>query len=146
MPPNKQHERVNLILMASAFLSLFNVMVFLIYWSTVIDNEKIIFLKSWTTEKSVTKGKNFIIYGIRVRCRLKKLCLTRKSSQKPSLPLYLPYHSRVWNKRTPRFINFWNLFQGLWSYYGLKTLKFYHTSLHILRGYYSFCQFFQRLH
>ena len=60
LPPNKQHERVNLILMASAFLSLFNIMVFLIYWSTVIDNEKIRFQKSWTTEKWVTKGNNFI--------------------------------------------------------------------------------------
>ena len=64
LPPNKQHERVNLILMASAFLSLFNVMVFLIYWSTVIDNEKILFQKSLTTEKWVTKGNNFIRYGI----------------------------------------------------------------------------------
>ena len=66
LPPNKQHERVNLILMASAFLSLFNVMVFLIYWSTVIDNEKIRFQKSWTTEKWVTKGNNFIRYGTNV--------------------------------------------------------------------------------
>ena len=44
------------------------------------------------------------------------------------------------------FINFWNFFQGLQSYYGLKGLKFYYISLHILRGYvYSFCQIFQRL-
>ena len=64
LPPSEQHERVNLILMAAAFLSLFNVMVFLIYWSTVIDNEKILFKKSLTTEKWVTKGNNFIRYGI----------------------------------------------------------------------------------
>ena len=55
-------------------------------------------------------------------------------------------YSRVRNKHSPTFINFWNFFQGLWSYYGLKRLKFYYISLHILRGYvYSFCQIFQRL-
>ena len=32
-------------------------------------------------------------------------------------------YSRVQNNRTPSFINFWNFFQGLWSYY-LKDLKF----------------------
>ena len=57
------------------------------------------------------------------------------------------YYSRVRNKHTPTFINFWDFFQGLQSYYGLKRLKFYYISLHILRGYiYSFCQIFQRLH
>ena len=55
-------------------------------------------------------------------------------------------YSRVQNKRTPTFINFWNIFQGLRSYYGLKRHKFYYISLHILRGYvYSFCQIFQKL-
>ena len=55
-------------------------------------------------------------------------------------------YSRVRNKRTPTIINFWNFFQGLWSYYGLKRHKFYYISLHILRGYvYYFCQIFQRL-
>ena len=55
-------------------------------------------------------------------------------------------YSRVRNKRTPTFIKFWNFFQGLWSYYGLKRLQFYYISLHILRGYvYYFCQIFQRL-
>ena len=55
-------------------------------------------------------------------------------------------YSKVWNKHTPMFINFWNFFQGLRSYYGLKRLRFYYISLHILRGYvYSFCQIFQRL-
>ena len=50
-------------------------------------------------------------------------------------------YSRVRNKRNPKFINFWNFFQALWSYYGLKRDKFYCISLHILRGYiYSFCQ------
>ena len=42
------------------------------------------------------------------------------------------FHSRVRNKHTPTFINFWNFFQGLWSYYGLKRLKLYYISLHIL--------------
>ena len=60
LPPSKQHERVNLILIASAFLILFNVTVSLIYWSTVIKNEKILFQKYWTTEMWVTKGNNFI--------------------------------------------------------------------------------------
>ena len=63
LPPSEQHERVNLILIASAFLLLFNVMASLIYWSTVINNEKILFQKSWTTEKWVTKGNNFIRYN-----------------------------------------------------------------------------------
>ena len=36
---------------------------------------------------------------------------------------------------TPTFINFWNYFQGLRSYYVLKRLIFYYISLHILRGY-----------
>ena len=62
LPPNEQHERVNLILMASASLLLSNVMVFLIYWSSVINNEKILLQKALTTEKWVTKGKNFIRY------------------------------------------------------------------------------------
>ena len=66
LAPSEQHERLNLILIASAFLSSFNVMVFLIYWSTVIDNEKVLFQKSWTTEKWVTKGNNFIRYGIHI--------------------------------------------------------------------------------
>ena len=48
------------------------------------------------------------------------------------------------NILTPMFIYFWNFFQGLRSHYGLKKLKFYYISLHILRGY-SFCQIFQRL-
>ena len=44
-----------------------------------------------------------------------------------------------------RLLIFGIFFQGLWSYYGLKRLKFYYISLHILRGYvYSFCQIFQR--
>ena len=30
------------------------------------------------------------------------------------------------------YINFWNSFQGLLSYYGLKRLKLYYISLHIL--------------
>ena len=60
LPPNEQHERVNLILMASALLLLFNVMVFLIYLSTIINNGKIMLQKSWTTEKWVTKGNNFV--------------------------------------------------------------------------------------
>ena len=47
-------------------------------------------------------------------------------------------YSRVRNKHTPTFINFWNFFQGLPSYCGLKRLKFYYISLHILRGYPSF--------
>ena len=35
---------------------------------------------------------------------------------------------------------------GLRPYYGLKRLKFYYISLHILRSYvYSFCESFQRL-
>ena len=63
LPPSEQLERVNLILIASAFLLLFNVMVFLIYWSTVMNNGKILFQKSWTTEKWVTKGNNFIRYN-----------------------------------------------------------------------------------
>ena len=58
----------------------------------------------------------------------------------------LVVYSRVRNKHTPTFINFWNFFQGLRSYYGLKRLKFYWISLHILRGYvYSFSHIFQRL-
>ena len=61
LPPSEQHERINLILIASAFLLLFNVMVSLIYWSTFMDNEKIPFQKSWTPEKWVTKGNNFIM-------------------------------------------------------------------------------------
>ena len=49
-------------------------------------------------------------------------------------------YSRVWNKRTPIFINFWNFFPGAQSYYRLKRIKFYYISLHILRSYaYSFC-------
>ena len=64
LPPNEQHERVNLILMASALLLLFNVMVFLIYLSTIINNGKIMLQKSWTTEKWLTKGNNFVRYGI----------------------------------------------------------------------------------
>ena len=63
LPPSEQHERINLILIASAFLLLFNVMVSLIYWSTFMDNEKIPFQKSWTPEKWVTKGNNFIMYN-----------------------------------------------------------------------------------
>ena len=63
LPPSKQHERINLILIASAFLLLFNVTVSLIYWSTVIKSEKILFQKYWTTEKWVTKGNNFIRYN-----------------------------------------------------------------------------------
>ena len=63
LPPSEQLERVNLILIASALLLLFNVMVFLIYWSTVMNNGKILFQKSWTTEKWVTKGNNFIRYN-----------------------------------------------------------------------------------
>ena len=47
-------------------------------------------------------------------------------------------YSRVSNKRIPTFINFWNFFQGLWSYYGLKRLKFYYISLRVLRGYIHF--------
>ena len=40
------------------------------------------------------------------------------------------------------FINFWNFFQGLWSYYELKRIKFYY----ILGGYvYFFSQIFKRL-
>ena len=36
-------------------------------------------------------------------------------------------YSRVWNKRTPTFINFVIFFLGLQSYYGLKRLhKFAH--------------------
>ena len=62
LPPSEQHERVNLILIASAFLLLLNVMVCLICWSTVINDEKILFQKSWTTEKWLTKGNNFIRY------------------------------------------------------------------------------------
>ena len=55
-------------------------------------------------------------------------------------------YSRVRNKRTHTFINFWNFFQGLLSYYGLKRLTFYYISFYILRGYvYYFCQIFQRL-
>ena len=55
-------------------------------------------------------------------------------------------YSRVRNKRTPTFIDFCHFLQGLQSYYGLKRLKFYCISLHILRGYiYYFCQIFQRL-
>ena len=39
---------------------------------------------------------------------------------------------------------FLDFFQGLLSYYGLKRLRFYYISLHILRGYvYCFCQIFQ---
>ena len=57
---SEQHERVNLILIASAFLLLFNVMVSLIYWSTFMDNETIPFQKSWKAEKWATKGNNFI--------------------------------------------------------------------------------------
>ena len=49
------------------------------------------------------------------------------------------WYSRVRNKHTPTFISFWNFFQGLRFYYGLKRLKFYFISLHILRSYiYSF--------
>ena len=59
---------------------------------------------------------------------------------------FKPAYSRVRNKHTPTFINFWNFFQGVRSYSGLKRLSFYYISLHILRGYvYSFCQIFQRL-
>ena len=41
-------------------------------------------------------------------------------------------YSRVRNKHSPMFIKFWK------SYYGLKRLKFYYISLHILRGYVYF--------
>ena len=59
---------------------------------------------------------------------------------------YKYLYCRVQNKRIPSFINFWNFIQGLQSYCGLKSLKFYYISLHILSGYvYSFCQIFQRL-
>ena len=55
-------------------------------------------------------------------------------------------YSRVQNRHIPMFINFWNFFQGLQSYYGLKRLKVYYVSLDISWGYvYSFCQIFQRL-
>ena len=55
-------------------------------------------------------------------------------------------YSRVRNKHTPMFIKFWNFFQWLRSYCGLKRLKFYYISLHILRDYvYSSCLIFQRL-
>ena len=55
-------------------------------------------------------------------------------------------YSRVRNKRTPTFINFWHLFQGQRSYYGLKRLKVYYISFYILRGYHCFfCQIFQWL-
>ena len=61
------------------------------------------------------------------------------------LSIFLTLESEI-NVRTPMLINFWNFFQGLLSYYGLKRLKFYYISLHILGGYiYSFCQIFQRL-
>ena len=59
LPPSEQHERVNLILMASALLLLFNVMVFLTIYQ---HNEKILLQKSLTTEKWITKGRNFIRY------------------------------------------------------------------------------------
>ena len=50
-------------------------------------------------------------------------------------------YSRVRDKRTPTFIDFWILYQGLLSYYGFKRLKFYYISLDILGGsIYSFCQ------
>ena len=64
LTPSEQHERVNLILIASASLSLFIIMVFLFYWSIFIDNEKVLLQKSWTTEKWVTKGNNFVRCGI----------------------------------------------------------------------------------
>ena len=48
-------------------------------------------------------------------------------------------YSRVQNKHTPTFINFWNFFQGLWYYYELKRLKFYYISLQIFKG---LCLFF----
>ena len=32
----------------------------------------------------------------------------------------------------PKVITFWNFFQGLWSYYGLKRPKSYYMKLHIL--------------
>jgi hypothetical protein len=53
----------------------------------------------------------------------------------------------LWGKHLQcTFINFWNFFQGLRSYYGLKRLKLYYINLHILRGYvHCFCQIFQRL-
>ena len=55
-------------------------------------------------------------------------------------------YSRLRNKHTPTLINFWYFFQGLRSYYGLKRLKIYYLSLHILKGYvYSSCHIFQRL-
>ena len=47
-------------------------------------------------------------------------------------------YSSVLNKHTSTFINFWNFFQGLLTYYGFKRLKFYYISLHILRGYVYF--------
>ena len=56
-------------------------------------------------------------------------------------------YSRVRDKCTSTFINFWNSFQGLWSYYGLNRPKFQYTSLHILKSYiYTFCHTFRRLH
>ena len=36
-------------------------------------------------------------------------------------------YSRFRNKHSPTFINFWNFYQGLRSYYGLKRLKFYYS-------------------
>ena len=87
MPPNEQHERVNLILMASALLLLFNVMVFLFYLSTLINNGKIMLQKSWRTEKWVTKGKNFIRYGIHVPVVWKNYSRQEKALRKHSFPL-----------------------------------------------------------
>ena len=87
LPPNEQHERVNLILMASALLLLFNVMVFLIYLSTIINNGKIMLQKSWTTEKWVTKGNNFVRWGSHVHVGWKNYARQEKVLRKYSFSL-----------------------------------------------------------
>ena len=88
------------------------------------------------------------ILWFKILCRMHGMAvmLTITRSSHMSLINEIPTYSRVRNKHSPTFINFLNFFQGLRSYYGLKRLKFYYISLHILRGYvYSFCQIFQRL-
>ena len=66
--------------------------------------------------------------------RMEEVKALHKETSKASNSKVISY-SRIWNKHTPTFINFWNFFQGLGSYYGLKSLIFYYISLHILRGY-----------
>ena len=84
----------------------------------------------------VTKGKSWI--KILLNSRWKEIGVIFRTLGR----FFEATYSRVRNKCTPMFIDFWKFFQGIRSYYGLKRLKFYYISLHIGGDYvYSFFKF-----